>query len=477
MDKQIKQIKIIEKENLFKKSVLFYKNLVKSKSKYINIRRQEFILNIIITSSILFISIISFIYTYLYIYKVAIIKDSNKGEFPFVIFFVLLSFLLLYFLSRKGFSRFSAYILIFLYFVPTTYGLYKWGSDLPMGLLIYILLVTMAGILISTRFAFILFLTESITLITLTNLQINGIFKPISFWRNENITMSNAIEFSIVLGVILILTWLHNREMEKALRKARKSEKLLLEIRVKERTEELKIVQEEKISQLYHFYEFGQLSAGIFHDLINKLAITSLGFEQLQDGEVIKRVPKDIEKIINRAIGTIDGLNKFVSSAQKQIKTESKLTLFFINNEIESCLSVMKFKFNKFHVKAVFDPYEKNLEIHGDEFKFNQILANLISNAIDAYKDIPETRVDRKVMITVSEEDKMLKITIQDWAIGISKENIKKIFTSFFTTKETMGLGLYTAKKNIEKYFHGSITVESELNKGSIFTIKIPLNN
>ncbi len=62
-----------------------------------------------------------------------------------------------------------------------------------------------------------------------------------------------------------------------------------------------------------------------------------------------------------------------------------------------------------------------------------------------------------------------------DWGKGIAQENLSKIFTPFFSTKGTLGLGLSTTKKIIEKNFKGSINVESKEGKGTTFTLIFPI--
>ncbi|HET54666.1 MAG TPA: HAMP domain-containing histidine kinase, partial [Ignavibacteria bacterium] len=81
------------------------------------------------------------------------------------------------------------------------------------------------------------------------------------------------------------------------------------------------------------------------------------------------------------------------------------------------------------------------------------------------------------VYIKSSHDDKYLYVTIEDNGCGMDEDTLSKIFDPFFTTKRVgkgTGLGLSVSYGIIRK-FHGDISVESELNKGSKFTIKIPI--
>ena len=104
-----------------------------------------------------------------------------------------------------------------------------------------------------------------------------------------------------------------------------------------------------------------------------------------------------------------------------------------------------------------------------------QVLLNLVLNARDAMPD------GGAVNIETYEEDDMVKTNIKDTGTGIEKENIDKIFTPFFTTKDFpgegrtsgAGLGLSVSYEIIRKH-EGKIEVTSEAGRGSIFTISLP---
>ncbi len=76
--------------------------------------------------------------------------------------------------------------------------------------------------------------------------------------------------------------------------------------------------------------------------------------------------------------------------------------------------------------------------------------------------------------ITLRRENDHVQITFSDTGVDISPENMKNIFNPFFTTKSKgMGLGLAICKRIIESH-HGTISVQSELGKGTSFAIRIP---
>ena len=101
-------------------------------------------------------------------------------------------------------------------------------------------------------------------------------------------------------------------------------------------------------------------------------------------------------------------------------------------------------------------------------------MTNLILNAKDAIKQIKESGV---IYIFLSKSDDWIKLEVKDEGAGIPKKIISRIFDPFFTTKDVgkgAGLGLSICQTIVEKH-NGSITVQSEPNKGSTFTVQLPI--
>ncbi|THB74570.1 MAG: PAS domain-containing protein [Desulfobacteraceae bacterium] len=109
-----------------------------------------------------------------------------------------------------------------------------------------------------------------------------------------------------------------------------------------------------------------------------------------------------------------------------------------------------------------------------DESSLQQAMVNILENAVEACVDNPEEKNSYILFHTKVFEEKIL-FTIQDNGPGVSKEDLKNIFTIFFSSKgnKGTGLGLYIANKVISQHL-GEIKVMSTVNKGTKFLIRIP---
>ncbi len=115
-----------------------------------------------------------------------------------------------------------------------------------------------------------------------------------------------------------------------------------------------------------------------------------------------------------------------------------------------------------------------DITIYTDEVALFQVMRNLLRNAVEATSD------DRKNNITIrtrlSDDPTFVLIQVEDHGTGISAENLPKIFEPFFTTKENgRGIGLAIVKDLVENRCGGTISVQSELGKGTTFTLRLPL--
>lgn len=459
--------------------VRFFYFFVRPKNQDEDIQIKEFVYNTLLFWSIAFLSvasILSLFYTYFFKH----VHDNGQGLPPIVILTILAIFLIFYFFSRQGYLKLSIYFFILVYYSITTFTIYSWGIDLPAALLLYALTIVMSGILISANFGLFVTTVIAATIALIGNLQISSTIEFKSYWRAEIFDRSDILVYTIILTIILVVTWLSNRQIERALKRARHSEAELikerdsLEIKVEERTQELKKVQLEKMTQLYRFAEFGRLSSGIFHDLINPMTAISLNLERLKD-----LGPKEInntQSYLNSAFEATKRMEDFIMAIRKQIQKENTAKIFSLTEEIIQTLQILNHRAQQSGVEILFSPITDNIETFGDPVRFTQVIMNLVCNAIDSYDQTSGT--SRQVEIGLAQTANSISLTVRDHGCGIPAVDQSKIFNPFYTTKrgtdKGLGIGLSSAKNIIEKDFAGTIELSSQENSGTTFTVTLP---
>ncbi|MFC1608826.1 ATP-binding protein [Patescibacteria group bacterium] len=438
-----------------------------------DLRRRERVLNAIVTGSIILFSL----FTILVLYNYLTVDDYGGISLIFALV-ILGIFAFIYFLSKIGRITLAAYLLVFIYFIFTTYGIFIWGINLPQCLLTYAILIVIAGIVLGKACSVRLTIVIALTMIVVGYLQINELIGIEDDWKQEMFTMNDAIEYSITLGIITLVSWLSNSEIEKSLDRARKSEAELklerdmLEEKVRERTEELKRIQYEKNRQVFKMAEFGKLSSGLFHDLSNYLAVLFLSVEGVERGKDanFSKTKDDIERVNL----SLDKTRDFLSAMQRQVRMENRAVTFSLTKEINSMIQMLSYETKKRGVQMnfKFSKGDKFL-MYGDLTKFNQIVINLLMNAIDACQSLEGKR--KIIDIELRVVDTFFEIIVRDHGEGIDECVIGHIFEPFFTTKKDKGtgVGLTTVKDIIKKDFSGDISVRNNKTLGAEFTIKL----
>ena len=387
-------------------------------------------------------------------------------------------------LSRRGKIKTASIVLISLYALPMIFCLIFWGADLPAGLLLAVLIITLSVALLGAKAAFLVTFLVSGLLISLTWLQNNSVLEVQSYWRQGYNQIGDAISYSILLLISASIAWLFAHGTEQSLIRARRSEFALkeerdsLEIKVQERTKELRRVEQEKVNQLYRLAEFGKLSSGIFHDLMNPLTAVSLNLGQIKNESENKYSSlleiSHAKLHLQQAISAANRMEGLISGVRKQIQKESVSTTFSLNEEISEIIQILGFKARKANVCINFLAAE-DIIFTGDAIKFGQIIINLLANAIDASEDSPEAQ---SIEIALNRRHADIEVVVKDWGAGIASENMEKIFEHYFSTKtksgQGLGIGLAMTKNIVEKTFDGTISVTSEPGNGAVFTVMWP---
>jgi signal transduction histidine kinase/response regulator of citrate/malate metabolism len=241
-----------------------------------------------------------------------------------------------------------------------------------------------------------------------------------------------------------------------------------LEQRVEERTRELRAAQEQLV-QSEKLASIGQLAAGVAHEINNPIGVI-LGFAQL----VVKRLPEDdpmykplstIEREGLRCKEIVQDLLDFARQGRPQV------TLIDINEVVEASSRLVSPHITSRDVEVIKDYVPDLPPALGDANQLQQVFLNIILNAYQAMPNGGRLRIASRV---VGDE---VHAIFADNGVGIPPENLKRVFDPFFTTKEVgqgTGLGLSVSYGIVEQH-GGTIEVDSQVNAGSTFVVKLPV--
>jgi signal transduction histidine kinase len=209
----------------------------------------------------------------------------------------------------------------------------------------------------------------------------------------------------------------------------------------------------------------GELAAMIGHDLRNPLTgITSATYYlRKKYGALMDEKGRDMLEVIGKEIEYSNKIINDLLEYSKAIKLDLKETN--PKSAVTAALSHIDFPKNV----QLIDLTENTPTIKIDVDRMKRAFINLTKNAVDAMPD------GGKLTITSEKANGKVKIAFADTGGGISEENLKKLFGPLFTTKaKGMGLGLAICKRVVEAH-GGTISVESVVGKGTVFTIIIPI--
>jgi len=212
----------------------------------------------------------------------------------------------------------------------------------------------------------------------------------------------------------------------------------------------------------------GRLASGIIHDFKNPMTVIR-GYAQLLEMPLEENERKDYLNIILGQIDRLVGMTQEVLDFSRG-KTELKLNECLVSPFIQELCSTIARDYKEQNVDVVMALPENDIEATFDEDRFTRVFFNLVGNARDAMPG------GGTLSITLEENNGGWRLQIADTGTGIPEDRIEEIFQPFATFEKShgTGLGLAIVKSVIEAH-NGSLEVESEVGKGTIFTISMPL--
>ncbi len=232
-----------------------------------------------------------------------------------------------------------------------------------------------------------------------------------------------------------------------------------------------RVEMEKKSREIERMTYIGQLTASLSHEIRNPLSSVKMNLQILSKNIILNGNDRKRLQISKNEIDRLEGILAGLLNYAKPLSL--KFALININDIVCACIELLEIKFHRKSVdyKVMVDSSLK--EFLGDKGKLEQIIINLLLNALDSVDDFGNIRI-----ITHQEKQKgkpYAMIRIEDDGKGVPKELLPHIFEPFYTTKTNgTGLGLANVKQIVEAH-HGQIKVCNLKDKGTAFEVFLPL--
>ncbi len=251
------------------------------------------------------------------------------------------------------------------------------------------------------------------------------------------------------------------------------SSRLIDWIRTSEKNREEAIAQSEHANRLA---SIGRLAAGVAHEINNPLAIINEKAGLMKDiMDITENVPHR-EKLLGLIAAITQSVNRCRTITHRLLgfarQMDVNLELIDINNVIKEVLQFLEKEILYRDIRLELQLGDDLPVIESDRGQLQQVFLNIINNAIDAVQEEGFIKIK-----TFRNDQDSIGISIRDNGHGIPADKLKQIFEPFYTTKEKgkgTGLGLAITYGIVNK-LGGDIKVESELGKGTVFTVTLPL--
>ncbi|QDP26193.2 ATP-binding protein [Bradyrhizobium cosmicum] len=278
-------------------------------------------------------------------------------------------------------------------------------------------------------------------------------FREPTVWERYAWQIASVVAILVIqAGFIIILLREHRRRQ-------------LVEVQYRQRTAEL--VHVNRIATA------GELTASIAHEINQPLGAILTNAETAQ---VILKSPSPDMAELNEIVGDILRDDRRASEVIRRMKSLLKKAPFelksldfndLVGETVELVLGVGR----KVELVSVITP--EALLILGDRIQLQQVILNLVTNGIDAMKEIPTE--NRIISIRTARVEKFAELSVSDRGPGIPEDKLKEVFDPFYSSKaDGMGMGLSIARTIIEAH-NGQIRAENRDHGGASFRIRLPI--
>ncbi|MEK9282997.1 sensor histidine kinase [Bradyrhizobium sp. ISRA442] len=234
----------------------------------------------------------------------------------------------------------------------------------------------------------------------------------------------------------------------------------------------------QRLAELAHVNRYsavGELTTSIAHELNQPLGsiLTNTETAELMlqgtspDLDEIRQILADIRRDDQRASEVIRRLRSVLKKAPFEIRDIE------LNDTVRDVIGFVAAVAEGRRIVLTYMPAVADLHVKGDPVQLQQVILNLIINAMDAVSDADMKK--REVSVSTERTGNQAEIRVVDTGPGIAASDLTNVFNPFFTTKpQGMGMGLAIAKTIVEAH-HGTIAAMTQPSGGALFTIRLPI--
>jgi C4-dicarboxylate-specific signal transduction histidine kinase len=309
--------------------------------------------------------------------------------------------------------------------------------------------------------------------VLLSTLLVDYFFVPPFYsWQISATAETYFVSFVVCA---LVASWISSakKRNEEALQQARDQ----LEIKVSERSAALMQTQAE-LAHLSRALSMGELTASIAHEINQPLAaVVANGHACLQwlSGTVpnLEKARQSTQRIIQDGTRAGDVLGQIRALFRKEQPTKQWLDL---NNLLEELVGFLRHEAASRHVSIRMDLAKPMPLVKADRVQLQQVVLNLIMNAMDAMSDTKRLEKEIVIRLRKNSSDEAL-VAVEDCGTGIKPEIASKIFDPFFTTKpQGIGMGLPISRSIIESH-EGKLWMSASPTGGALFQFALPIHS
>ena len=251
---------------------------------------------------------------------------------------------------------------------------------------------------------------------------------------------------------------------------------IILDITKRVEAQEKARINQERLAHMDRVSIFGQMAAGIAHELNQPLtaigSYADAGKRRVEfnnfDQDKLKELFDKISALTHRADGVI-------SSLRMMLKPHEKKTDYVdINQLISEALKLARSDRRAIDYQINLHLEKELPQIVADNIQIQQVILNLLSNAMDAAKNEKKENKVIEIHTKLLSPDNRIQVSIRDYGTGVDIQNTDQLFNPFYTTKDNgMGIGLAICQSIIQEH-SGKLWFSNNDDKGATFSFRLP---